>query len=294
MNITVGVTGGTGFIGKKIVDSLIKEGVNVISLQRSEGLSQTIPTRRFDLSNLNTINTELLEGIDVVIHTAALVHDSSAKYSEHELLNKNATSQLISVSKECKVKKFIFISTVGVYGVSSESSHISLETPVNPRMPYAKAKHLSETELLENASPKLKVSVFRLPLVIGKNAPGNYGFLEKVSKTIFPLPFSLVANKRSVISVDVVANVMVEATKRLTAFEGLHLLAESPPVSIKDLIVGLRRSYGKSPNLFPVPKLMMRLILGIIGKSKIYEQLYEDLVFTPSVNLENFIKAKNE
>ena len=133
-----------------------------------------------------------------------------------------------------------------------------------------------------------------MPLVIGENAPGNYGFLENISKTNLPLPFSLAKNKRSVISVDVVANVILEATQSLSAFEGLHLLAESPPVSTRELIVGLRNNYGKSPNLFPIPKLIMKLILSAIGKRKIYEQLYEDLVFATSVNLSNFIKPKNE
>lgn len=290
MNLAVGVTGSTGFVGRKIVDNLVKEGAKVIALQRSESLSQTIPSRKFDLSNLSTINTELLDGIDVVIHTAALVHDSSATQSEHELLNVDATSKLLSVSKECGVKKFIFVSTVGVYGVSSDKSHISIETAVNPQTPYAKAKYKSELELLANASRELKISIFRLPLVIGENAPGNFGFLEKIAKTKLPLPFGLAKNKRSVISVGTVANVMKEATQCLAAFEGLHLLAESPPVSTKELIVGLRKKYGKSANLLPVPKIMMKLLLCAIGKRKIYEQLYEDLVFITSVDVSNFIK----
>ena len=73
---------------------------------------------------------------------------SSATHSEHEALNVDATSKFLSVSKECKVKKFIFISTVGVYGVSSEKSHISLKTPVNPQTPYAKAKYKSELRFI--------------------------------------------------------------------------------------------------------------------------------------------------
>lgn len=290
MNLTVGVTGSTGFVGRKIVDNLVKEGAKVIALQRSKSLSQTIPSRKFDLSNLSTINTELLDGIDVVIHTAALVHDSSATQSEHEILNVDATSKLLSVSRECGVKKFIFVSTVGVYGVSSDKSHISLETAVNPQTPYAKAKYKSELELLTNASGELKISILRLPLVIGENAPGNFGFLEKIAKTKLPLPFGLATNKRSVISVGTVANVMIEASQSLAAFEGLHLLAESPPVSTKELIVGLRKKYSKSANLLPVPKIMMKLLLCAIGKRKIYEQLYEDLIFISSVDVSNFIK----
>ena len=294
MTVTVGITGGTGFIGKKIVDNLVEADVKVISLQRLEGGAETVPTRIFDLSNLSTINTELLEGIDIVIHTAALVHNSSANQAEHETLNRYATSKLISVSMKCNIKKFIFISTVGVYGVSSQTSSISLETSVSPQTPYAKAKRASEIELLKNASSEMKVSIFRLPLVIGKNAPGNYGFLEKISKTKFPLPFGLIANRRSVVTVDVAAKVITEAAKNLTAYEGLHLVAETPPVSTKDLIVGLRKNMGLSHNLLPIPKLIMKLILLMIGKRKVYEQLYENLVFESTIKLKKYIKSKNE
>jgi len=294
MTVTVGITGGTGFIGKKIVDNLVQADVKVISLQRLGGGAETVPTRIFDLSNLSTINTELLEGIDIVIHTAALVHNSSANQAEHETLNRYATSKLISVSMECNIKKFIFISTVGVYGVSSQTSSISLETSVSPQTPYAKAKRASEIELLKNASSEMKVSIFRLPLVIGKNAPGNYGFLEKISKTKFPLPFGLIANRRSVVTVDVAAKVITEAAKNLTAYEGLHLVAETPPVSTKDLIVGLRKNMGLSNNLLPIPKLIMKLMLLMIGKRKVYEQLYENLVFESTIKLKKYIKSKNE
>ena len=117
---------------------------------------------------------------------------------------------------------------MGVYGVSSQNSPISLKTYTNPQTPYAKAKYASEIELLENSLSKMKVSVFRLPLVIGENAPGNYGVLEKISKTKFPLPFGLIDNRRSVVTVDVVAKVTTEVTINLTAFEGLQLVAEYP------------------------------------------------------------------
>lgn len=294
MTLTVGVTGGTGFIGKKIIDNLVEAGMKVISLQRSEIGGENVPVRIFDLSNLSTINSELLEGIDVVIHTAALVHNSLANQTEHENININATSKLISISMKCNIKKFIFISTVGVYGVSSQASSISLKTPVNPVTPYAIAKRASEIDLLKNAVSEMKISIFRLPLVIGENAPGNYGFLEKISNTKIPLPFGLTANRRSVVSVDIAAKVITESAKNLTAHEGLHLVVETPPISTKDLIVGLRKNVGLSPNLLPIPKLIMKLMLLMLRKRKVYEQLYEDLVFESTINLKKYTKSQTK
>ena len=117
---------------------------------------------------------------------------------------------------------------------------------------------------------------------------------SKNFKTKFPLPFGLIDNRRSVVTVDVVAKVITEATKNLTAFEGLQLVAEPPPVSTKELIVSLRENYGMSPNLLPVPKLIMKLLLSMIGRRKIYEQLCEDLVFESSINLKKYSQVKNE
>lgn len=291
MILTVGVTGGTGFIGKKIVDSLVKEGVNVVSLQRTARHTTSIQTRRFDLSKSQTFNKGLVDGIDVIIHTAALVHDTSATGSEHDSLNKEATSKLFKLSLEGNVKKFIFISTVGVYGVSSCRSPINLQTSINPSTAYAKSKRASEIELLESSRSDMKVSVLRLPLVTGTDAPGTYGLLEMISQTKFPLPFGLCDNKRSIVTVETVAQVVTHAALNISAFEGLQLVAESPPVSTKELIVKLRKARGMSSNLFPVPKVIMRLMLSAVGRKRIYEQLYEDLVFESSIEVKKYINA---
>ena len=71
MTLTIGVTGGTGFLGKQLIKALIKEGVNVISLQRSHKQIHNTSKRHFDLSDPNTLNQDLLKGIDVIIHNAA-------------------------------------------------------------------------------------------------------------------------------------------------------------------------------------------------------------------------------
>lgn len=288
MTLTVGVTGGTGFIGRRIIQCLMNEGVHVISLQRSSKATCGTPVRRLDLSSMGRINEELLKGIDVIVHTAALVHAVSAEESQHKLLNSDATIQLFNLARAVGVKKFIFISTVGVYGVSSHSLPLDLKTHINPQTLYAKAKRTAEIQLLKKIYPNIAVSVFRLPLVTGENAPGNYGLLEKISKSKLPLPFGITENKRSVVSVDLVAKVIVDSAKNIQLYNGLHLLSKEPPVSTKDLIVQLRHHYAMPINLLPVPKLIMKCLLTLLGKKKMYEQLYEDLVFKSSIDTQKY------
>ena len=64
-----------------------KEGFRVISLQRTIPSSSNYETRVFDLCKLDTINEELLYGIDILIHNAALVHKPQADTKLYKTMN---------------------------------------------------------------------------------------------------------------------------------------------------------------------------------------------------------------
>ena len=176
----------------------------------------------------------------------------------------------------------IFISTVGVYGVYSSSKVISVRTKTCPVSPYAIAKLDSERMLLRSDSPTA-ISIIRLPLVYGENAPGNYGALERLAKSMLPLPFLNTRNKRSMVSVELVAKVIKSIAASKKKYLGLHLLAEKKPYSTKEIIEKIRAKSGLTPMLFPVSGAFMKFILSAAGKQKIYEQLYEDLEFVSTI-----------
>ena len=283
--IVVGVTGGNGFLGKKIVEFLDSSGIEVVSLQRCQKNISKVQTRLFDLSNLSSISDELTSNLDIIIHTAALVHNSNANHKSHQRLNFEATKRLYKISQASGVKKFIFLSTVGVYGVNNCKEILDVSSSVAPKTPYAAAKLDTEKFLLSQKNQSTKISVIRLPLVYGENAPGNYGKLEKLSKINIPLPFGSIKNKRSMISVDNVAKVLFNACKNLEKYNGLHLLAEPVPISTTTLLSNLRQRNISTIRLFPVPKFLFKFLLFIVGKRKIYEQLFENLVFKSSINI---------
>ena len=64
---------------------------------------------------------------------------------------------------------------------------------------------------------------------------------------------------------------------------GINLLGNEKPISTKELIISLREENGLKPNLIPIPKALMKFCLSAIGKKKVYEQLYKDLVFISSI-----------
>lgn len=283
--IVVGVTGGNGFLGRKIVKFLDNSGIEVVSLQRCQKNISKVQTRLFDLSDFSSISKELTSNLDIIIHTAALVHNTDADYKSHQKLNFEATKRLYKISQNSGVKKFIFLSTVGVYGLSSFKEILDVSSSVSPKTPYATAKLDTEKFLLSQKNQNTRISIIRLPLVYGENAPGNYGALEKLSKINIPLPFGGIKNKRSMISVDNVAKVLFDACKNLEKHNGLHLLVEPIPISTTNLLSNLRQRNISTIRLFPVPKFIFKFLLVLVGKRKIYEQLFENLIFKSSIDI---------
>ena len=282
----VGITGGNGFIGKKIILELLEKHMHIISMQRSSQNIDGVEIRNFDLSNISDKTKEIFSDIDVVIHTAALVHNRSANRKSHQKINFDATIKLVEICKSVGVQYFIFLSTVGVYGVSSSVEKISLKNKVNPISEYAKSKLDVENILLSNNSP-MQVSILRLPLVYGDAAKGNFRLLEKIADTPIPLPFLNIKNKRSMVSVENVAKIIGVMVRNKNKYLGLHLLAEKKSFSTEEIIKTIKINTERRLLLFPVPTLVMKFIMNMLGQKKLYQQLFEDLEFKSSIDLPN-------
>ena len=282
MKKKIAVTGGSGFIGKKIIEELLKNGNDVVSFQRASQNLDNVEIRHFDLSDKKSITKIMFSDIDVIIHTAALVHNIKANKNAHRTLNFEATKRLFEACQEAEVSKFIFISTVSVYGTFSSKNPISIQTQTSPVTPYSIAK-LDAEKFLLGSNNSTAISVIRLPLVYGDNAPGNYGALERLAKSRLPLPFLNTRNKRSIVSVELVAKIIKNAAQSKEKYLGLHLLAEIRPYSTKEIIERIKTKNRFSPMLFPVPLFLMKIVLTVIGKGQMYEQLYEDLEFVSTI-----------
>lgn len=282
MKKKIAVTGGSGFIGKKIIEELLKNGNEVVSFQRTSQNLDNVEIRHFDLSDTKSLTKIMFSDIDVIIHTAALVHNIRANKNAHRTLNFEATKLLFKACQEAEVSKFIFISTVSVYGAFSSKKPISIHTQTSPVTPYSIAK-LDTEKFLLGSNNSTAISVIRLPLVYGDNAPGNYGALERLAKSRLPLPFLNTRNKRSIVSVELVAKIIKNAAQSKEKYLGLHLLAEIRPYSTKEIIERIKTKNRFSPMLFPVPLFLMKIVLTVIGKGQMYEQLYEDLEFVSTI-----------
>ena len=177
---TVLVTGGAGFIGSHIVDLLLEKGYNVINLDNlSSGHNLNDKTKFYkaDIRDLDSLRKVFDENkIDFIIHTAAQISVSRSVREPllDEEINIKGILNLLELSKEYKIKKFIFSSSGGVmYGQTNIFPTPETVCP-EPLSPYGIAKLASERYIIfYNKEFNLNYTILRYGNVFGPRQDPN-------------------------------------------------------------------------------------------------------------------------
>jgi UDP-glucose 4-epimerase len=147
------VTGGSGLIGSHVVDALVSEGstqVVVVDRQPDESaLAGALASGRVELAACDlrdeTQLSAALEGVDAVIHLAALLTLESSQVPREALeVNIVASHSLLEAAVRLGVSRFVFGSSVGVYGPQPPELVVDEDAPINARTLYGAAKFSME------------------------------------------------------------------------------------------------------------------------------------------------------
>ena len=184
---------------------LATQGLQVVTLSRKKELPDVL-----DSSTLNqcfsTANfLDLLSGVDVVVHTAARAHvlneTAADPLAEYRKVNVDFTLNLARQCIQSQVKRFIYISSIGVHGVTSDRPFTVCDVPA-PEEPYAISKIEAERGLVNLCQAHdMELVIIRPPLIYGREAPGNFARMVGWVSSGIPLPLGAVDNRRSLISV---------------------------------------------------------------------------------------------
>lgn len=234
------LTGGSGFLGKILLDKLSKQ-YEVITLGRGQSnelkadLSKEIPD---------------LPSCDLIIHAAGKAHvvpKTEKEVKEFFKVNLQGTQNLLAGLKDLP-KTFIFISSVSVYGLE-EGEFISEHHPLSGTTPYAKSKIEAE-KLVINWGEKNKVPVLilRLPLIVGKDAPGNLGAMVKaIQKGYYRRIGEGKARKSMVLAQDLAAFL-----PKWTGNSGIYNLTDGDHPTMAQLDDYLSQYLGRKVKSLPV------------------------------------------
>lgn len=155
------VTGGAGYIGSVLVRRLLQEGARVRVLDRFlfggqglEGLATdgALTVLHRDLRDPRA-HAEALEGVETVIHLAAIVGDKACAQDEERAVQTNWTATVAFARSAAArgIRRFVFASTCSVYGEGRDET-LTEESPVRPLSLYAETRWHAEQGLLELAS----------------------------------------------------------------------------------------------------------------------------------------------
>lgn len=182
------VTGGTGFIGSRLVRELLKRGhavrVLVRNLSKAESLqamgAEIVVGNMFDESTIRAA----AEGAEVIYHLGATMAGQWADYFEGTI---KGTERLVKAALEQGVKRFVYASTIAVYGVPSlpKGQRVVESTPcaTEDLSPYMKSKIEAEKVILDHVTKDgLSAAILRLGVVYG---PGKG---SKISRLGYPVP----------------------------------------------------------------------------------------------------------
>jgi nucleoside-diphosphate-sugar epimerase len=270
------VTGVTGFVGKELSNNLSKNDLGTV--RNKTGLDSNVTLIDIPFIDGTTDWKDYLVGVNTIIHLAACAHSHTFNVTDYQKTNVQGTVQLAMEAVKAGVRRFVFVSSLGVNGNYTENTCFSESSTIRPHNMYAQSKYDAEVEL-QNISKKtgLELVIVRPTLVYGPNAPGSFGSLVRLISKTPVLPFGLINNKRDFISVQNLANFLLRCATHPNAVGSTFLASESQPVSLREFTNAISLGLDSYLLQIPVPVSIFRWLGKVLGKSGVVDQLVGNL-----------------
>tara|TARA_B110000967_G_scaffold209492_1_gene265914 strand:+ start:1350 stop:2297 length:948 start_codon:yes stop_codon:yes gene_type:complete len=280
------VTGALGFIGQSLCKTLSKSGKSVRGIIRSQNSFSKNPDIEYvsvgDIVHKKDWKNMLVD-IDCIIHCAGRAHIMSETKSDtlkiYRSVNVDVTKRLAEQAAAAGVRRLIFLSSIGVLGLDTNNRKSFLQSDeINPIENYAISKYEAEQALLQiSDKTAIETIIIRSPLVYGPSAPGNLARLIKLVSSNIPLPFSRINNKRSMVGIDNLVDLLIRCIDHPDSAGKTFLISDGEDLSTPDLINHIASSMGHKAYLFPVPMFLLKFVSRILGKQREIDRLVGSL-----------------
>jgi|TARA_R100001460_G_scaffold78296_4_gene119320 nucleoside-diphosphate-sugar epimerase len=290
--VKVLLTGATGFVGKRLSSHIDQQGVFELTCAVRQPCS--VECGHEILVNDLAVETDWSNVLDgkprVVIHAAARAHimkdEVPDPLAEYRKVNVEGTLNLARQAAKAGVTRFIYISSIKVNGEQTFSGKpFTADDVPAPEGSYGISKLEAENGMREIASDTgMEVVIIRPPLVYGPGVKGNFASMIKLIEKGLPLPLGAIHNKRSLVALDNLVDLIVTCIDHPAAANQTFLAGDGQDISTTELLQGVGQAMGKPARLIPVPAGMLILGASLLGKRAVAKRLLGSLQVDISKN----------
>ncbi len=266
MSSLVLVTGASGYIGRRLVNALLRHGVAVRAVARDAVRIKALwPFAEVEAVSADLTRPQTLagvcDGVRTVFHLASGTDESGVTADQaHAGGAVIGTRMLLADAVRGGATRFIFMSSVKAMGEGGQAC-LTETSPALPVSSYGRAKHAAEHLVFEAGRRRgLHVCALRLPLVYGgDDSKGNLPrMIAAIDRGRFP-PLPETGNKRSMVHVDDVVRAALLAAERPQANGQLYLVTDGHDYSTRQIYLAICSALGKPPPRWVLPLACLRV-----------------------------------
>ncbi len=274
------VTGGTGYIGTRLINFFIKKEHSFIVLTNS---AKILKKNYIFLKDINQIPSKAFEGVDRVVHLAGISRDIDSCNEEIEKkyfeANVHFVENILNKAIEEKVKSFVFISSTKAGYSNLNLSKVNNLSEDQPSI-YALTKREAEKKVLEISSDKnIKVNIIRPSLVFGPETKGNLRLLKNLIKIGIKLKFYSLKNRKSLVHVDDVVHAINFLSLNGTGGEIYNVCGNN--YDLNEISEIISKIYANKYITIGIPKAILEGISKLsFSKKYFFEKLKREEIYS--------------
>jgi nucleoside-diphosphate-sugar epimerase len=275
------VVGAAGFVGGHLVRRLAADGILVRAAVHRNRMN--LPAGIEIAGNVNLESsfdwTSAIQGCDAIVHLGARVHvmrETSANVLEdYRRINVDGTLSLARQAAKAGVRRFVFLSSVKVCGESTGPGEAFVETTTpRPLDPYGVSKLEAERGLIElGRASGMQVVILRPPLIYGPGVRANFLSMMRLLQCGLPLPFGGIDNRRSLIGVGNMVDLICTCLRHPAAADEVFLASDGRDLSTPELLRRLSEALDIKARLLPVRAGILEGVAALVGQRALAQRL---------------------